>query len=201
MTKLQTITGMEYLNTSEVTNMSWMFGYCSSLTSLDLSNFNTANVRQMADMFISCHGLTSLDLSSFNTSNVTDMCEMFYGCIALTTIYVGEGWSTAAVTDSEDMFYGCKKLVGGAGTTYDANHVDASYAHIDGGADNPGYFTAKSNIKGDVNCDGTVTIADAVAVLNAMAGKKVPGDANVNGDEAGVTVADFVAVLNIMAGQ
>ena len=55
--------------------------------------------------------------------------------------------------------------------------------------------------KGDVNCDGTVTIADAVAVLNAMAGEKVPGDANVNGDEAGVTVADFVAVLNIMAGQ
>ena len=53
---------------------------------------------------------------------------------------------------------------------------------------------------GDVNVDGDVTIADGVAVLNAMAGQEVPGDADVNGDGE-VTIADFVAVLNIMAGQ
>ena len=40
------------------------------------------------------------------------------------------------------MFYGCTSLVGGAGTTYSANHVGATYAHIDGGTSNPGYFTA-----------------------------------------------------------
>ena len=54
--------------------------------------------------------------------------------------------------------------------------------------------------KGDVNVDGTVAIADAVAVLNAMAGQKVAGDPDVNGDKE-VSIADFVAVLNIMAGQ
>ena len=54
-------------------------------------------------------------------------------------------------------------------------------------------------IKGDVNNDGEVTIADFVAVLNAMAGAEVPGDPDVNGD-GDVTVADGVAVLNIMAG-
>ena len=53
---------------------------------------------------------------------------------------------------------------------------------------------------GDVNVDGDVTIADGVAVLNAMAGQEVPGDADVNGDGE-VTIADFVAVLNTMAGQ
>ena len=53
--------------------------------------------------------------------------------------------------------------------------------------------------KGDVNCDNKVDIADAVSVLNAMAGVTVPGDANVNGDEK-VDIADFVTVLNIMAG-
>ncbi|MBQ5937079.1 MAG: hypothetical protein IJL50_04450 [Bacteroidaceae bacterium] len=53
---------------------------------------------------------------------------------------------------------------------------------------------------GDVNADGDVTIADGVAVLNAMAGQEVPGNADVNGDGE-VTIADFVAVLNIMAGQ
>jgi len=54
--------------------------------------------------------------------------------------------------------------------------------------------------KGDVNVDGTVTIADAVAVLNAMAGQEVAGNPDVNGDKE-VSIADFVAVLNIMAGQ
>ena len=53
---------------------------------------------------------------------------------------------------------------------------------------------------GDVNADGDVTIADGVAVLNAMAGQEVPGNADVNND-GDITIADFVAVLNIMAGQ
>lgn len=44
------------------------------------------------------------------------------------------------------MFYMCPNLVGGKGTTYDSNHVDASYAHIDGGMANPGYFTAKGGL-------------------------------------------------------
>ena len=42
------------------------------------------------------------------------------------------------------MFYMCPNLVGGQGTVYDINRVDASYAHIDGGTSNPGYFTPKS---------------------------------------------------------
>ena len=54
--------------------------------------------------------------------------------------------------------------------------------------------------KGDVNGDGDVTIADGVAVLNAMAGEEVPGNADVNRDGE-VTIADFVAVLNLMAEQ
>ena len=58
----------------------------------------------------------------------------------------------------------------------------------------------KPVIKGDVNNDFAVTIADGVAVLNAMAGEEVAGVADVNGDGE-VTIADFVAVLNIMAEQ
>ena len=168
MRNLQTITGIEYLNTSEVTNMAHMFNTCSSLTgvdlsgfntskvtemrvmfcnctgltSLDLSGFNTSNVTNMFNIFGGCSGLTSLDLSSFNTSNVTNMGRMFYECSRLTTVYVGEDWSTEAVTSSSYMFHNNNNLVGGQGTTYDANHVDVAYAHIDGGTSNPGYFTA-----------------------------------------------------------
>ena len=143
MYKLQTIMGIEYLNTENVVDMRYMFQYCPALTSLDVSHFNTSRVTNMNAMFDNCSGLTSLDLSSFNTSNVTNMARMFTTCLNLTAIYVGEGWSTAAVTNSTDMFKTCTSLVGGQGTTYDANHVDKTYAHIDGGPSNPGYFTVE----------------------------------------------------------
>ena len=141
MKKLQSITGMSYLNTSEVTNMSLMFNSCSGLTSLDVTHFNTSKVRQMIFMFVSCSNLTSLDLSSFNTSLVNAMEYMFGECHRLQTIYVGSAWSTAAVTGSSTMFANCINLVGGKGTTYDSNHLGFDYAHIDGGPSNPGYFT------------------------------------------------------------
>ena len=143
MNYLQSITGMEYLNTSEVTNMMGMFLNCINLTSLDLSHFNTSKVTDMEMMFGACWGLASLDLSSFNTSRVTDMTKMFTNCYNLNYIRVGSGWSTAAVTNSTDMFFNCTSLVGGQGTAYNSSHTDAAYAHLDGGTSNPGYFTDK----------------------------------------------------------
>ena len=115
-----------------------MFASKRALTSLDLSNFNTTNVTLMSYMFSDCAALTSLNLSNFNTTNVEDMYDMFDGCSGLTTI-IANNWSAAG--DSSGMFNGCTSLVGGNGTTYDSNHTDASYAHIDV-TDNPGYFTA-----------------------------------------------------------
>ena len=44
---LETITGLEYLNTEKVTSMSRMFYTCTSLTSLDVTHFNTAKVSDM----------------------------------------------------------------------------------------------------------------------------------------------------------
>ncbi len=167
MSNLQSIMGLSYLNTSEVTYMNWMFSGCTNLTSLDVSHFNTSKVTLMYYMFGFCENLTSLDLSSFNTSNVTEMRFMFVGCTNLRTIYVGNGWSTAAATDSEQMFYNCSNLVGGQGTTYDANHIDKTYAHIDGGTSNPGYFTDKNaSLRGDVNGDGSVNISDVTALID-----------------------------------
>ena len=57
--------------------MSSMFYKCSSLTSLNLSNFNTNNVKYMNHMFSNCSSLTSLNLSNFNTNNVNNKWEMF----------------------------------------------------------------------------------------------------------------------------
>ena len=106
---LTSITGMQYLNTSSVTNMERMFYYCRGLTSLDVSNFNTSNVTTMTEMFRDCRGLTSLDLSTFNTGNVTDMSYMFYNCYRLTSLDVSN-FNTSNVEYMGFMFYGCRGL-------------------------------------------------------------------------------------------
>ena len=97
----------ENFNTENVTDMSFMFYDCSSLTSLDLSRFNTSNVRSMSGMFDGCNNLTSLNLSSFNTSNVRSMGGMFYGCNNLTSLDLSN-FNTSNVTDMSYMFSFCK---------------------------------------------------------------------------------------------
>lgn len=143
--ELTEIEGMQYLNTSEVTNMEIMFSGCGQLTSIDLNYFDTQKVTNMRCMFISCVSLQSLNLQSFNTSNVTDMTSMFQGCAELVKIYVGTGWNTSNVTESSVMFFRCSKLEGEQGTSYIDNAFetyDCSYAHIDGGESNPGYLSS-----------------------------------------------------------
>ena len=96
-------------NTANVTDMSHMFNGCSSLTSLNLSNFNTTNVMDMASMFANCNSLTTLNLSNFNTANVTGMNGMFSGCSSLTNLDLSN-FNTANVTYMSMMFYDCSSL-------------------------------------------------------------------------------------------
>ena len=96
--------------TSNVTDMSNMFSYCSSLTELDLSNFDTSNVTNMRGMFDNCGNLTSLDLSNFDTSNVTDMNSMFYYCQSLTSLDLSGFETPPYVRSIYRMFKGCDKL-------------------------------------------------------------------------------------------
>ena len=176
LTKLETITGLEYLNTANVTDMSKMFYYCSSLTSLDVTHFNTTKVTNMSYMFYSCSKLTSLDLTKFNTGNVTDMNNMFYncssltsldvthfntekvtdmgnmffGCSSLTTIYASSKFVATQVSSSSGMFYNCEKLKGEeVGWTND-KATDKTYAKIEGG-----YFSG--GIPRVKYADGTLT--------------------------------------------
>ena len=81
---LETISGLEYLNTAKVTDMGKMFHGCSALTSLDLTNFNTANVEFMDNMFEGCSALTTIYASDkFDTDNVSNGSDMFTGCKSL----------------------------------------------------------------------------------------------------------------------
>ena len=106
---LETISGLEYLNTANVEFMDYMFNGCSALKSLDLTNFNTAKVTNMGNMFNGCSALTSLDLTNFNTANVEFMGNMFNGCSALTSLDL-TNFNTAKVTNMSNMFKGCSAL-------------------------------------------------------------------------------------------
>ena len=145
--------------TDNVTNMRAMFSGCSGLTSLDVTGFKTDNVTDMRSMFFGCSGLKSLDVTGFKTDNVMDMGWLFSGCSSLKTIYAGDGWSTAKVQIGESMFTDCTSLVGGAGTIFNAIHTDHTYAHIDGGSSNPGYFTSKGATPVEEDVD-EITIKD-----------------------------------------
>ena len=115
---LKQIEGLEYLNTSEVKDMSYMFSACKALTSLDLKNFNTQNVTNMKGMFAKCGALTSLDLKNFNTQNVTDMSSMFDDCRTLTSLDL-KNFNTQNVTNMDGMFFSCEAL-----TSLDLQHFN-----------------------------------------------------------------------------
>ena len=106
---LETISGLEYLNTANVKNMSDMFGGCQKLSSLDLSKFNTEKVTDMSGMFYGCQKLSSLDLSKFNTEKVTNMSSMFYGCQKLSSLDLSN-FNTKEVKQMTSMFWGCSAL-------------------------------------------------------------------------------------------
>ena len=170
------------VNTSDVTNMNNMFLSCALLTSLDISGWDTEHVTDMNRMFFDCWKLPSLNLSGWDTRNVTNMVYMFCNCKNLNTIYVGPEWNTENVVNSFDMFDDCTSLVGGMGTTFDANHIDKEYARIDGGPECPGYFTMGSRY-----------------IFNSEAGelKLIWGEFN-NGDKWGSDV-DPSAVKSVSA--
>ena len=109
-------------DTSNVTTMESMFNVCSSLTSLNISSFNTRNVTDMSGMFLHCENLTSLDVSNFDTRNVTNMIDMFYGCKNLTSIDVSS-FDTRNVTEMDGMFGVCENLTSLDLSNFDTRNV------------------------------------------------------------------------------
>ena len=156
MENLQSIEGLQYLNTSEVTDMSWMFAWCKNLKTIDVSSFNTSNVTNMHEMFEGCENLTNLDVTSFNTSNVINMNKMFYNCKRLENVDVSSfntsavtdmgwlfaccdslktldvsGFNTTSVTDMSDMFSRCSKLESLDVSGFNTSNVTDMHAMFD----------------------------------------------------------------------
>ena len=132
------------LDTSKSKSMIGLFDGDSKLETIkNIDNFDVAKSITMASMFQGCSSLTELNLSSFNTSKINAYNNMFKNCNNLRTIYVSDKFVIQNEFGSQDMFLNCTSLVGGAGTTYDANHIDKEYARIDDPEHGKaGYFTS-----------------------------------------------------------
>ena len=103
LNSLESIEGLENLDTSSVTNMNHMFFNTARLFSLEFpANFNTSNVTDMGAMF-AWSRVSELDLSGFNTSNVTNMGLMFWQATQLRSINLSS-FNTSNVTRMGDMF-------------------------------------------------------------------------------------------------
>lgn len=120
-----------------------LFSQCIALEEVDFTNVKI--VGNAASLLDGCKVIKTLDLSSFDTSGITNMNLMFSDCQKLSTIYASSLFTTSQVTKSTGMFQQTYALKGGAGTAWSSsNPKDKTYAHIDGGTADPGYFTAKA---------------------------------------------------------
>lgn len=90
-------------DTSNVTDMGYMFNHCSGLTSLDLSSFDTSNVTNMNQMFGYCVNLETLNVSGWKIDKISSYSVMFYKCSNLSKLILGN------VTDSEYDWW-CARL-------------------------------------------------------------------------------------------
>lgn len=148
-------------NTSNVTQMEYMFNGCSNLTSLDLSRFNTSNVTTMEQMFRGCSSLTSLDLSNFNTSKVVRIIGIFYGCTNLKTLNLSN-WDLSKITNTQNngmypMFNNCTNLTN---LTF-GNNLGAGYLTTANANNN--------NYKVDVSTCTKLTETSLISLLNGLA--------------------------------
>lgn len=86
-----------------VTNMSFMFNDCNSLTAIP--QLDTSSATDMSSMFSACRSITAI--TQLDTSAVTNMNRMFNVCSSLKAI---PQMDTSAVTDMNRMFNNCNSL-------------------------------------------------------------------------------------------
>ena len=108
--KLKEIKGMDKFNTINLTTTYAMFQFCTEIEKIDLSGFDTSNVTNMSYMFNKCKKLKEIKgLNTFITNNVKDMARMFNECSELENLVL-TSFETPNVTNFSSMFNKCNNL-------------------------------------------------------------------------------------------
>lgn len=102
-TDCKNLTEIPLINTSNATDMTSMFSGCENLTTVPL--IDTSSVTSMSGTFSNCTNLQTIPL--LNTSKVTKMSSTFSNCINLQTVPLLD---TSSVTRMGGMFQGCSNL-------------------------------------------------------------------------------------------
>ena len=97
---------LNFIDTSEITDMSWLFEYISC--NFDISNWDVSNVKDMHALFCECYKFTGKGLEHWDVSNVTDIASMFYYCKNFDCNL--SSWDVSNVIYMEYMFTGCEKF-------------------------------------------------------------------------------------------
>ena len=118
-------------DTSNVGSLNFTFDGCSSLTSLDVANWKTQNVYGMNGVFSNCSNLTSLDLSGWDVSKVKQMSNMFENCSSLTSLNL-TGWDTSSLREVSSMFSGCSGLTTIDVTNWNTSNISMLYGMFNG---------------------------------------------------------------------
>ena len=100
---LTKITGGNLFDTSKAEDMSRMFQFCSSLETIDVSNWDTSKVTTMQNMFDRSSKLDGLNLTNWKVNEVTNMQAMFQACVSLSSLDLSN-WNTGNVQSMAAMF-------------------------------------------------------------------------------------------------
>ncbi|HOW29242.1 MAG TPA: BspA family leucine-rich repeat surface protein [archaeon] len=99
------ITATDLLDTSDVTDMSYMFSECTLTDVPRISEWDTSNVTDMSRMFYYSPNFNQP--LSFDTSNVRDMSHMFYYATKFNSVI---DFDTSNVVNMQSMFEGARKF-------------------------------------------------------------------------------------------
>ena len=109
------INGLNVLDTSNTTDMSYMFYGSYNLAELNISTFNTSNVKTMEYMFGTKDKSNLMKLininfgDNFDTSKTENFAKMFRNCANIEEINVSN-WNLSSALIIRQMFDQCKKL-------------------------------------------------------------------------------------------
>lgn len=108
---LENVIGLETLDISKIKRLSAIFGRCSKLKSVDLSNWDVSNSERFANLFNGCNELTDVgDLSNWDLKEALTIRGMFKECFQLKTIKGIEKWKLPNVKNMSSAFLGDKDL-------------------------------------------------------------------------------------------
>ncbi|MBO7141221.1 MAG: leucine-rich repeat protein [Prevotella sp.] len=163
-----------------------VFSDCTSLASITIPN----SVTSIGELAFAYSGLTSITIPASVTSIAPNA---FKNCSSLTSV-------TSLITDpfeiNENVFSNNGSFT--TATLYVPRGTKEKYEATS--AWNKFQTIVETWLKGDVNGDGAVDVADIAAIIDVMAKGTYDPEADVNEDKT-VDVADIATIIDIMAGK